>query len=169
MADIAELHQEARELPFRQHNELISQLFTIACHLQQHPCHQLYHRPPDDRPERRRFLIDLKSSNTSLKRHSATPATSRQSAASTNMWSELSLIAAHQNCLMADRRQLPQPNRHWPRKTRTILAQLRTVTAESLFIALMESTRQSATIATTVVCRLMTPTTFSTALRSRPY
>ena len=53
MADVAELHQEAQELPVRQHNELISQQFAIACHLPQHPCH----RPPDDRPERRRSLI----------------------------------------------------------------------------------------------------------------
>ena len=57
-ADVAELHQEAQELPVRQHNELISQQFAIACHLPQHPCHQLCHRLPDDRPERRRSLID---------------------------------------------------------------------------------------------------------------
>ena len=57
IVDIAELHQEARELPVRQHNELISQQFAIACHLPQHHCHQLCHRPPDDRPERRRSLI----------------------------------------------------------------------------------------------------------------
>ena len=57
MADVTELHQEARELSFRQHNELIFKEFAIACHLQQHPCHQLSHRPPDDRPERRRSLI----------------------------------------------------------------------------------------------------------------
>ena len=29
----------------------------MACHLPQHLCHQLCHRPPDDRPERRRSLI----------------------------------------------------------------------------------------------------------------
>ena len=57
VADVAELHQEARELSVRQHSELISQQFAIACHLQQQPCHQLCHRPPDDRPERRRSLI----------------------------------------------------------------------------------------------------------------
>ena len=57
MADVTELYQEARELSVRQHNELISQQFTIVCHLPQHPCHQLCHRPPDDRPERRRSLI----------------------------------------------------------------------------------------------------------------
>ena len=57
MADVAELHQEAREQPVRQHNELIYQQFTVAFHLPQHPCHQLCHRPPDDRPERRRSLI----------------------------------------------------------------------------------------------------------------
>ena len=53
MADVAELHQEVREQPVRQHNELNSQQFAMACHLPQHPCH----RPPDDRPERRRSLI----------------------------------------------------------------------------------------------------------------
>ena len=57
MADVIKLHQEAREQPVRQHNELISQQFAIACHLPQHPCHQLCHRPPDDRPVRLRSLI----------------------------------------------------------------------------------------------------------------
>ena len=57
MADVAELHKEARKLPVRQHNELISKQFVIACHLPQHPCHQLSHRQPDDRLERRRSLI----------------------------------------------------------------------------------------------------------------
>ena len=58
MANVAELHQEARELPVGQHNKLISQQFAMECHLPQHPCHQLCHRPPDDRPDRRRSLID---------------------------------------------------------------------------------------------------------------
>ena len=57
MADVAEMHQEARELPVRQHSEMISQQFVIACHLPPHHCHQLCLRPPDDRPERRRSLI----------------------------------------------------------------------------------------------------------------
>ena len=57
MADVTELHQEARELPVCQHNELISQQFATACHLQQHPSHQLCHRPTDDWPERRQSLI----------------------------------------------------------------------------------------------------------------
>ena len=51
MADVAKLHQEVRELSVHQHNELISQQFAIACHLPQHPCHQLCHRSSDDRPE----------------------------------------------------------------------------------------------------------------------
>ena len=57
MADVAEMCQEARELQVRQQNELIFQQFAIAYHLPQHPCHQLCHRPPDDRPERRRSMI----------------------------------------------------------------------------------------------------------------
>ena len=52
MADVTELLQEARELPVRQHNELISQQFAMAFHLPQHPCHQLCHRPSDGHPER---------------------------------------------------------------------------------------------------------------------
>ena len=51
MADVAELHHEAQELSVLQHNEQTSQQFAIACHLPQHPCHQLCHRPPYDRPE----------------------------------------------------------------------------------------------------------------------
>ena len=43
MADVDELHQDARELQVRQHNELTSQQFAIACHLPQHPFHQLCH------------------------------------------------------------------------------------------------------------------------------
>ena len=50
MANVNKLHQEAQELPVNQHNELISQQFAEACHLPQHPCHQLCHRPSDDRP-----------------------------------------------------------------------------------------------------------------------
>ena len=50
MADVAELHQLTRELPVRRLNELISHHFAIACHLPQHPCHQLCHRPTDDLP-----------------------------------------------------------------------------------------------------------------------
>ena len=57
MADVAELHQKSRELPVRQHYELISQQIAVACYLLQHPYHQLCHRPPGDRTERRRSLI----------------------------------------------------------------------------------------------------------------
>ena len=50
-------HNEARELPVRQHNEQISQRFVIAWHLPKHPCHQLCYRPPDNQPDRRRSMI----------------------------------------------------------------------------------------------------------------
>ena len=63
IADIAELHQVARRLPVRQHNELISQQFAITCHLPQHTCHQLCHRPPDYWPDRQRSLIGPYKSN----------------------------------------------------------------------------------------------------------
>ena len=86
MADVTELDQETRELSVRLHNELISQQFAIACHLPQHPCHQLCYRPPDDRPERRRYLIGRFRPNIQQYLAEETPATSRQSAASTKMW-----------------------------------------------------------------------------------
>ena len=57
MADVTELHQKARELPVRQNDELIFLQFAMACHLPQNPYHQLCHRSPDDRPDRRRSLI----------------------------------------------------------------------------------------------------------------
>ena len=172
MADVAEQHQDARELPVRQHNKLISQQFAIAYHLPQHPCHQLCHRPPDDRPERRRSLIGRFKPNIQQKlteSHSAIPATSRQSAASTKMRSELSLKAAHQNYSLADRRPLIQPNRHCQGRQELFWHNCAPVTADSLVSTCTKSTRQCTTIATTVVSHLMTPTTFLTALRSRPH
>ena len=57
IAVVAELHLESMELPVRQNNELISQQFAMSFHLPQHPCHQLCHKPPDERPERRQSLI----------------------------------------------------------------------------------------------------------------
>ena len=58
MADVAELQQEAWELPVHQHAVLISQQFAAsACHLLQHPCHQLCHKSPDHRPDRRRSMF----------------------------------------------------------------------------------------------------------------
>ena len=135
LADVAELHQEVRELPVRQHDELISKLFVVACYLPQHPCHQLCHRPPDDLPDQRRSLIcglDLASSNLSPKCHSTTPATSRPSAASTKMWSELTSKAAHQNYLMADRHSLLQPNRHCQGRQELYWHKCASVTVESL-------------------------------------
>ena len=129
MADVAELHQEARELPVRQHNELISQQFAMACHLPQHPCHQLCHRPPDDRPERRRSLIgrfrpiiqqylaEEPLSSTSYKTaisciHQDAVRTAIESNSSKLLNGRPSPIATAEQTL--------------PRMTRTILAQLRT-------------------------------------------
>ena len=168
MADVAELHQEARELPVRQQSELISQQFAIACHLPQHRCH----RPPDDRPERRRSLIGRLKPN--IQQYLAEGTLSNTSY-------KLAISSIHQDVVrtVIERSSSKLLNGRPPsintaeqtlsRKTRTILAQLRTGHSESLVNACIESTRQRATIATTVVSRLMTPTTFSTALRSRPH
>ena len=127
MADVAELHQETRELPVRQLDELISQQF--AKHLPQDPCHQLCHRPPDDRWDRRRSLIgrikpniqqylpeeplsntSYKSANSSI--HQDADRTAIESSKSKQHDGRLPPIAKTEQTL--------------PRKTKTMLAQLRT-------------------------------------------
>ena len=129
MADIVELHQEARELPVRQHNELILQQFSIACHLSQHTCHQLCHRPPDDLPERRRSLIGRFKPN--IQQYIAIEPLSN-----TNYKSAISSI--HQNAVRTaiESSSSKLPNGRPPpnntaeqtlrRKTRNMLAQLST-------------------------------------------
>ena len=129
MADVAELHKKARELPVLQHNELISQQFAIACHLPQHPYHQLCHRSPDDRLERRRsmigrpkpniqqYLAEEPLRNTSYKSvinsiHQDAVRTAIESSSSKLLNGRPPPIATAEQTL--------------PRKTRTILAQLRT-------------------------------------------
>ena len=126
MADVFELHQEARELPVRQHNELISQQFAIACHLPQHPCHHLYHRPPDEReqsligrlkPNIQQYLAEETLRNTSYKSaissiHKDVVRTAIESISSKLLNGRPPPIAT------AEHKQ--------PRKTITILAQLRT-------------------------------------------
>ena len=129
MADVAELHQQAREQPVHQHNEPISLQFAIACHLPHHPCHQLCHRPPDDRPERRRSLIGRLQPN--IQQHLAEKPLSYTSY-------KLAICSIHQDVVrtvieISSSKLLngrPPPiataEQTLPRKTSTILAQLRT-------------------------------------------
>ena len=110
-----QLETTSWRLPVRQHSNMTCQQFALACHLPQHPCYQLCHRTPDDRQIDDNLYsvgLDLTYSNISPMSQSTTPATSRPSAASTKMKSELSLKAAHQNCSMAERGPLTQANRH---------------------------------------------------------
>ena len=103
MEDVAVLHQEARKLPVRRHSELISQQYALACYPPQHSYHLLCHRPPDDRPYRRRPLIGRLKPN--IKQYFAEEPISITSCKS-------AISSIHQNCLMVDRRPLLQPNRH---------------------------------------------------------
>ena len=150
------MHQVALELPVRQH-AIYHNIPAISSATDR----QMTGRNDDDLWS---VGLNLTSSNTSPKIHSATPATSRQSAASTKMRSELSLKAAHQNSLMADRRPLLQPNRHCQGRQELYWHNCAPVTAESLVSTWTESTWQRATIAKTAVSRLMTPNTFLIAL-----
>ena len=129
MADVAELHQEARELPVRQHNELISQQFAIACHLPQHPSQKLCHRVPDDRPDRRRSQISRLKPN--IQQYLA-----EEPLSNTSYMSAISSI--HQDvvrtAIESSSRKLlncrPPPiatsEQTLPKKIRTMLAQLHT-------------------------------------------
>ena len=129
VADVADLHQEARELPVRQHNELISQHFAIACHFPQHPCHHLCHRPPDDRPDRRRSLICRSKSN--IQQYLAEEPlsnTSHKSAISSIHHDALktAIESSSQKLLNGRPPPIATAEQTLPRKTRTILAKLRT-------------------------------------------
>ena len=129
MADVAELHQLARELPVRQHNELIFKQFAIACHLPQHLCHQLCHRPRHDRLERRRSLIGrfkpiiqqyLADESPRYNSYKSAISSIHQDAVRTAIESTSSKLLNDQPPPIATTEQT------LPRKTRTILAQLRT-------------------------------------------
>ena len=135
MAGVTEQHQEALELPVRQHNDLIFQLFASAYHLPQHPCHQLCHRWPFDRPDQRQSLIgQFKLNIQQCLAEEPFNNTSYKSAIIklTKMRTEQSLKAAHQNCLMVDRRPLLQPNRHCQGRQELYWHNRALVTAESL-------------------------------------
>ena len=62
MANVFELHQDARELPLHKQNEYIFQQFALACHLPQQPRNLLNQRS-DDPPDRRQSLIGLPRPN----------------------------------------------------------------------------------------------------------
>ena len=129
MAVVAELHQAARELPVRQHNELIFHQFAIACHLPQRPCYQLCHRPPDDRPERRRSLIGrIKPNILQYLVEEPLSITSYKSAISSIHQDAIRTAIESSSPKLLNGR--PQPiataEQTLPRKTTTILAQLRT-------------------------------------------
>ena len=129
MANVAELHQEALELPVRQHNELISQQFAMACNLPQHPCHQLCQRPPDDRPERRRSRVGRLRPNIQqyLAEEPLSNSSYKSAISSIHQHAVRTAIESSSSKLLNGR---PPPiataEQTLPRKTRTILAQLRT-------------------------------------------
>ena len=129
MADVAEQYQEARQLPVLQHDERISQQFAIACHLPQHPCHQLCHRPPDDRPKQRRSLICRFKPNIQqyLAEEPLSNTSYKSAISSIHLDAVRNTIESSSSRLLNGR---PPPiataEQTLPRKTRTILAQLRT-------------------------------------------
>ena len=171
MADVTVLHQCARELPVHQYNDLISQQFALKFHLPQHLCHRLCHRPQNYGPYRQRSLIgryrpDIQQYLTvePLSKISCKPAiiSINQDVARTAIESSSSRL------LNGRPPPLQQPNRHCQCRHEPYWHYCAPITGESFVSTLTESTRQHATIATTVVILLMTPNTYSTALCSRP-
>ena len=129
MADVIELHQVARELPVCHHNELISQQFSIACHLPQHTCHQLCQRPPSDPRERRRSLIGrFKTINQQYLTEEPLRNTSCKSAISGVHQDVVRTVIESNSSKLLNGRPPPiaTAEETLPRKTRTILAQLHT-------------------------------------------
>ena len=107
----------------------MSQQFTIACHLPQYPCHQLCHRPPDDRPERRRSLIGrFKPNIQQYLAEELLSNTSYKSAISGIHQDVVRTVIESSSSKLLNGRQPPiaTAEQILPRKTRTILAQLRT-------------------------------------------
>ena len=172
MADVTELHQEARKLPVRLYNELISQQFAIACHLPQHLFHQLCLIPPDDRPDRRRSLIGgLKHDIQQCLAEEPLSNISYKSAISSIHQDAVRTAIESSSSKLLNGRPPPiaTADQTLPRKTRTILAKLRTGDSRDLgqYMKRIDPTARSHCY--DVVIRLITPTTFSTALRSRPH
>ena len=101
----------------------------MTCHLPQHPCHQLCHRPPDVRPERRRFLIGRFKPNIQqyLAEEPLGNTSYKLAISSIHQDAVRTAIESSSSKLPID---LPPPiataEQTLPRKTRTILAQLRT-------------------------------------------
>ena len=127
MADVAELHQEVRELPVHQHNELISQQFALTCHIPQHPSHQLCHRPPDDQLDRQRSLIgSLKPNIQQFLTEKPLINTSYKSAISSIHQDVVRTAIESSSSKLLNGRPLfiATAKQTLPRKTRTILAQL---------------------------------------------
>ena len=118
MADVVELHQKALKLPVRQHKKLIYQQFAIACH-------ELCHRPPDDRPDRRKSLIDRLRPN--IKQYLAEMSlsnTSNKSAISSIHYDAVRTAIENSSSKLLTGRPPPiaTAGQTLPRKTRTILA-----------------------------------------------
>ena len=156
----------------RQYNELISKQFAIACHLSQHPCHQHSHIPPDDRPERRRSRIGRLWPNIKQYITDEPPSSTSCKSAISSI-----LLDAVRTAIESSSRKLfngrPPPiataEQTLSRKTRPYWHNCAPVTAEYLDSTWHKSTWQRATFATTVVTRIMTHTTTSSALRRRPH
>ena len=129
MADVIELHQQTQELPLHRHNELMFQQFTIACHLPLHPCHKLSHRPPDKRPERRRSLIGwLRPNIQQCLAKEPISNTSYKSAISCILQDVVRTVIESSSSKLLNCRPplIATAEQTLPRKTRNILAQLRT-------------------------------------------
>ena len=135
MADIAELHQEARELLSRQHNKLISQQVALVFHLPQHSCHQLCQRTPDDRSDRRRSPICRSKPNIQqyLAEEPLNNTSYKSFISSIHKDAVRTAIESSSSKLLKGRpRSIATAEQSLPRKTRTIMAQLRT--DHSLFL-----------------------------------
>ena len=149
-----------------------SQQFAIACHLPQHPCHQLCHRPPDDRSERRRFLIcRFKPNIQQYLAEEPLSNTSYMSAISCIHQDAVSTAIENSSTRLLNGRPPPiaVAEQTLPRKTRTILAQLRTSHSRILGQYMNRIDPTARNLCHNCGQSLHDTHHLSTALRSRPH
>ncbi|XP_073848579.1 uncharacterized protein [Musca autumnalis] len=126
MTPVDHLHEEAKVLPVRQHNKMLSMQYLLVCYRSEHPCHDLMDRLPPSRHVRR----DLHDLETEVQRYKREQLDQRAYQAGlnrihTNMvaqavrrYSVNAVLGNHPPSIAAEERQLP-------RQTRVVLAQLR--------------------------------------------
>ena len=126
MTPVDHLHEEAKVLPVRQHNKMLSMQYLLGCYRQSHPNHHLVDRQPPPRHVRK----DLHDLEREVQRYKREPLDQQAYQAGLNSIHSNAVSEAIEgyrvNTVLGDH---PPPvaaeERELPRQTRVVLAQLR--------------------------------------------